>query len=109
MPDSVREQIHWQGWLARWDLQQEGYVPEREERFRTMFDALLPPEFVALDLACGPGSLSQRLLNRFPKARCVAVDMDPVMLALGQGALGTVGGHLRWVDADIASPGWRRS
>jgi hypothetical protein len=37
-----------------------------------MFDALaalLPPSFVALDLACGPGSISQRLLGRFPDAR----------------------------------------
>ena len=69
-------------------------------------EALLPPEFVAVDLACGPGSISQRLLNRFPEARCIAVDMDPVMLALGQGALGTSGGRLRWVEADIALQRW---
>jgi hypothetical protein len=52
-------------WLRRWDAQQEGYVPEREARFTAMFDALaelLPASFVALDLACGPGSISQRLL-----------------------------------------------
>jgi trans-aconitate methyltransferase len=96
-------------WLRRWDAQQEGYVPEREERFTAMLDVLaelLPESFVALDLACGPGSISQRLLARFPAARAVAVDVDPVMLALGRGALGTVDGRLRWVDADLASPGW---
>ena len=62
-------EIDWLGWLQRWDAQQEGYVPEREPRFTAMFDALaelLPPSFVALDLACGPGSISQRLLARFP-------------------------------------------
>lgn len=99
----------WQGWLRRWDAQQEGYVPEREVRFTAMFDALdtlLPAEFVALDLASGPGSISQRLLERFPKARAVAVDMDPVMLAVGQGALDTAGGRLRWVEADLAEPEW---
>lgn len=72
-----------------------------------MFDAvgqLLPESFVALDLACGPGSVSQRLLARFPGAWVVAVDMDPVMLALGQGALDTLGGRLRWIEADLASP-----
>lgn len=74
-----------------------------------MFDvlaALLPTSFVALDLACGPGSISQRLLARFPGARAVAVDVDPVKLALGHGTLGTLDGRLRWVDADLASPGW---
>ncbi len=74
-----------------------------------VLEALLPEDFVALDLACGPGAISQRLLDRFPRARCVAIDMDPVMLALGQGALGTRDGRLRWVDADLASPAWTES
>lgn len=103
--------VDWQGWLRRWDAQQEGYVPEREARFAAMFDALaelLPPSFVAVDLACGPGSIGQRLLARFPEARVIAVDMDPVMLAIGRGALGTVDGRLRWIEADLASPGWLR-
>jgi SAM-dependent methyltransferase len=105
----VQQQIDWLDWLQRWDAQQEGYVPEREARFTAMFDALaalLPASFVALDLACGPGSISQRLLARFPGARAIAVDIDPVMLAIGQGAIGTIDGRLRWIQADLASPGW---
>lgn len=101
--------VDWVEWVRRWDAQQEGYVPEREARFTAMLDALaalLPPSFVALDLASGPGSISQRLLARFPEARAVAVDVDPVMLAVGEGALGTVDGRLRWVDADLADPDW---
>lgn len=100
--------IDWSGWLRRWDAQQTGYVPEREQRFTVMFEALalLPEPFLALDLACGPGSLSRRLLDRFPAARAVAVDMDPVMLAIGEGALGTLAGRLRWVNADLAEAGW---
>jgi SAM-dependent methyltransferase len=109
MSADVGQQIDWSRWLARWDAQQEGYVPEREARFTAMFDALaalLPGSFVAVDLGCGPGAISRRLLARFPDARAVAVDIDPVMVALGQGALGTVGGRLRWVEADLAAPGW---
>jgi SAM-dependent methyltransferase len=105
----VQPEIDWLYWLRRWDAQQEGYVPNREARFTVMFDALeelLPASFVAVDLACGPGSISQRLLDRFPEARAIAVDMDPVMLAIGRGAVGTVGGRLRWVEADLASPDW---
>ncbi len=109
MTTSETDQIDWKRWLLRWDAQQAGYVPEREERFRVMLDvlaALLPDDFVALDLACGPGAISQRLLDRFSGARCVAIDIDPVMLALGQGALGTHDGRLRWVDADLAAADW---
>lgn len=101
--------IDWAGWLHRWDAQQAGFLPTREARFAVMFDAietLIGHEFVALDLACGPGSLSQRLLDRFPNARSVAVDIDPVLLALGQNALGTMNGRLRWVDADLNRPEW---
>lgn len=101
--------IHWGDWLARWDAQQAGYLPDREDRFAAMVTVLaelLPPNFVALDLCCGPGSLSQRLLTRFPQARVVAVDLDPVLLALGEGALGTMGGRLRWVEADLCDPQW---
>jgi trans-aconitate methyltransferase len=107
--DVQQDQVDWPDWLRRWDAQQEGYVPEREARFTAMFDALaalLPASFVALDLACGPGSISQRLLGRFPEARAIAADIDPVMLALGRGALGTVDGRLRWVEVDLASPDW---
>jgi len=102
--------LNWSDWLQRWDGQQRGYLPEREQRFEVMLDvveALLPEAFVALDLACGPGSISQRLLTRFPQARCVAVDLDPVLLTLGQGALGDMQGRLRWVEADLRDADWR--
>lgn len=103
--------IDWGDWLRRWDRQQTRYLPFREERFNAMFDAvdaLLPPDFVALDLGCGPGSLSQRLLERFPQARVIAVDQDPLLLAMGQGALGDIDGRLRWIDANLRELSWRQ-
>ncbi|HYB77522.1 MAG TPA: class I SAM-dependent methyltransferase [Thermoplasmata archaeon] len=84
-------------------------MPNREPRFRAMFDALgasVPRRFTVLDLGAGPGSLSARLLRRFPGARSVAVDNDPVTLRIGQGALGDLGGRLTWVDAKLGSRGW---
>ena len=110
MSSGVMSEVDWVVWLRRWDAQQEGYVPEREARFSVMFDVLdelLPESFVPLDLACGPGSISQRLLHRFPAATVIAVDIDPVLLAIERGALGTVDGRLRWVQADLESPDWR--
>ena len=96
----------WQGWLDRWDAQQTGYLPYREDRFGAMLEvveALLPEDFVAVDLASGPGSLSQRLLARFPSASCVALDLDPVLVEIGRRAQGDAGGRLRWVEADLTS------
>lgn len=103
-------QLNWQNWMQRWDRQQSSYLPDREGRFTAMLDvleALLPEHFVALDLACGPGSISQRLLSRFPQARSIAIDFDPILLLLGQQVLGEMYGRLRWVDADISEPSWQ--
>jgi len=99
----------WKEWLRRWDEQQQTYLPNREWRFRAMLDVLeatVGRSGRVLDLGCGPGSLSLRVLQRFPRVRVVAVDYDPVVLRIGQGALGAYGGRLTWVDTKIGSPNW---
>lgn len=102
--------IDFQAWLDRWEAQQNGYLGDRESRFQVLFDALEgivgPEPGTVLDIGCGPGSLGRRLLERFPTARVMAVDVDPVLLALGRGALGDRAG-LTFVDADLRDPGWR--
>jgi trans-aconitate methyltransferase len=106
---STEAAVDWRGWLRRWDVQQGGYLPAREERFTAMLDVLdvlLPADFVAVDLCSGPGSISERLLARFPAARCFAVDKDPALLAMGQAVQGNAGGRLTWVDADLLEPEW---
>ena len=105
----ARGSVNWSSLLKGWDAQQESFNPLREQRFRAMFralDASVPRRFTALDLGCGPGSLSVRLFRAFPRARVVAVDYDPVSLRVGQGALGNFGGRLTWVDAKLGAPGW---
>lgn len=98
-----------QRWIDSWDRQQEGYVRNREARFAAMFEVLearTDGAFTAVDLGAGPGSLSRRLLERFPHARVVAVDLDPVLVALGRHTAGDAGGRLQWVEADLRDPGW---
>ncbi len=95
----------WTGWLARWDAQQQRHIPDREERFTAMVDALAGfagPEPRVLDLGCGPGSLSARVLERLPGATVVAVDADPVLLAIGRRAQADRT-TLTFVDADLRS------
>jgi SAM-dependent methyltransferase len=98
-----------QRWIARWEVQQQGYLPDREDRFTALIDAVEEaagrPDPLVLDLGCGPGSLSVRLLDRIPAARVVAIDTDPVLLALGRAAYGQRDG-LRFADVDLRSNGW---
>lgn len=111
-PDAARRPVDWEGWWRRWERQQTGYLPLREARFEAMFSLLevdLPPSFLAVDLASGPGGLADRLLRRFPNARVDALDFDPVLLRLGREVLGTHSGRLGWIDADLRTTGWPRA
>ncbi|MFC8225480.1 class I SAM-dependent methyltransferase [Streptomyces sp. NPDC057287] len=98
----------WQSWQESWDRQQEWYMPDREERFRVMLDmveAVVGPEPRVLDLACGTGSITDRLLKRFPNATSTGVDLDPALLAI---ARGTFEGDDRvtFVTADLKDAAW---
>jgi SAM-dependent methyltransferase len=93
-------------WLERWDAQQETYMPDREERFEVMVDLLemsAGPRPRVLDLACGPGSLSSRVLERLPEATVVGVDADPVLLTLAREAAPA---GLQLFDADLRVADW---
>jgi len=105
--------------IRRWDDQQAAYITHREQRFDIMLDvvarvcATTPglggdgTGLTAIDLACGPGSLSQRILERFPGARVIGIDYDPVLLALATTWLGApYGERFTALDADLAAPGW---
>jgi SAM-dependent methyltransferase len=96
-------------WISRWDAQQEWYMPDREDRFTVLIDAVEAgagrDDPLVLDLGCGPGSLAVRLLARMPAARVMAVDSDPLLLALGRAAYGGRAG-LRFADQDLREPGW---
>jgi len=107
-------------WIDRWDAQQQDFLPDREERFTALIDAVQEcagrPDPLVLDLGCGPGSLAVRLLGQIPAATVVAIDADPLLLALGQaawadglpadGAGGRPSGSLRFADQDLRVPGW---
>ncbi len=99
-------------WIDRWDVQQQGYMPDREDRFTAMIDALEEfagrPDPLVLDLGCGPGSLAVRLLGRLPKATVIAVDADPVLLTLGRAAWADLPG-LRFADVDLRADFLERS
>jgi len=99
-------------WINRWDAQQQWYMPDREERFTALIDAVEAgtgrDDPLVLDLGCGPGSLAVRLLDRMPGARVVAIDSDPLLLTLGRAGYGDRP-RLRFADHDLRTPGWARA
>ncbi|WP_236246641.1 trans-aconitate 2-methyltransferase [Streptomyces sp. CC210A] len=98
----------WEAWQDSWDRQQEWYMPDREERFRVMLDmveACVGTAPRVLDLACGTGSITKRLLERFPNATSVGVDLDPALLTIAEGYFAG-DGRVRFVRADLTDPGW---
>jgi SAM-dependent methyltransferase len=111
-PTTVLPDRAWaEAWQASWDRQQEGYMPDREARLSALLDvveAVAGPQPLVLDLACGTGSISRRLLERFPDARSIAVDVDPALLTI---ARATFAGddRVRVVRADLGDAGWVRA
>lgn len=107
MPELDRETAR--DWIERWDRQQEESLPDREDRFTALIDAVQEgagrPDPLVLDIGCGPGSLAVRLLARLPEASVVGIDADPVSLALGRAAYPELPG-LRFADLDLRVPGW---
>jgi SAM-dependent methyltransferase len=121
----------WQAWQESWDRQQEFYLPDREERFRVMLEmtealaaapgpvasgsteasgspgASAAPGPAVLDLACGTGSISARVLRRFPRARCTGVDLDPALLTIARGSFAG-DERVEFVTADLTDPDWTR-
>jgi SAM-dependent methyltransferase len=96
-------------WIERWDRQQEESLPDREDRFTALIDAVEEgtgrPDPLVLDVGCGPGSLAVRLLARLPRATVIGIDADPVSMTLGRAAYADVPG-LCFADLDLRTPGW---
>ncbi|MFC9872552.1 class I SAM-dependent methyltransferase [Nocardia salmonicida] len=95
-------------WIERWDRQQEHYMPDREQRFEVIGDVVQElggrEDLLIVDLGVGPGTLSQRLLDRFPDASVVGVDADPLLLGLADLAFASP--RFRTVSADLRREGW---
>ena len=102
----------WQHWITRWERMQERYVVGRDERFAVMMRmirATQPAALRVLDLGCGPGSLTLRVLEAFPDAQVVGIDFDPTLLALARAQLARFGNRVKLVRADLRDSSWAES
>src|SRR5688500_2880175 len=95
-------------WQSSWDRLEEAFIPNREAKLTALVDVL---EAVAdagptvVDLACGTGSVTRRLLDRLPAARSIALDVDPVLLTIAEATFADER-RVRIVRADLRSDRW---
>jgi tRNA (cmo5U34)-methyltransferase len=96
---------HARQWIARMDREPR----DRREELGLLV-ALLPFEPQApigvLELGAGHGALTTTLLERFPRARVLALDLSPVMIKEGQQRLKRFGDRVRFLQWDLEQPGW---
>ncbi|WP_051208145.1 class I SAM-dependent methyltransferase [Propionicicella superfundia] len=97
--------------LDRWDAQQTAYVRQRAGRFDVMarvIGHLCPPQARVLDLASGPGSLTRLVRERFPSSTVVALDKDPLLLAIASDVFAS-DAQVQVVEGDLDTPEWVRT
>ena len=57
-----------------------------------------------LDAGCGTGQITERLVDRLPRGRVVALDGSPAMVEAARGRLARFGDRVDFVTADLALP-----
>ncbi len=84
------------------------FVPDREEQVAAVLDMIPDPgDGLLVDLCCGEGLLSRALLERFPRARVLAMDLSPAMLEHARIALAAHGERFTARRFDLADRSWR--
>jgi len=85
------------------------FVPDREEQIATVLELIPEPDDgLLVDLCCGAGLLTAALLERFSRARVVAMDLSPTMLEHVRTNLDRHGNRLQTRQFDLADRSWRR-
>jgi len=108
MRPSSRDSTWAETWQASWDRLEERYVPDREVQIDALLDvidAAVARTPAILDLGSGTGTLTRRFLDRWPDGRAVALDVDPVLLAIASATF--VGDdRVQVVAADLRDARW---
>jgi SAM-dependent methyltransferase len=107
--DPPRALSEWaESWQRSWDRLEEGLVPDRERQISVLLDVVEAVTGTApnvMDLACGTGTITCRLLDRLPRAHSIAVDVDPVLLTIASATFAN-DDRVHVVRADLRDRGW---
>ena len=101
--------IDWDIWIDRWDQMQNRYIAMRSERFGKiiqLIEATQKSPKRILDIGCGPGSLSLRLLESFPETEIYCVDVDPTILWIAEVFKKKYDNRIHIFQGDLGESSW---
>ncbi|MBN1257261.1 MAG: methyltransferase domain-containing protein [Planctomycetes bacterium] len=101
---NLPKDFDWQHWCERFDQMQEGYIIHHQEIFEIISQLVKTTQGESpriLDLGCGCGTLTLKLLESIPESKVMAVDLDPAMLALARPRLECFGDKAQIIEADL--------
>ena len=80
-------------------------LPRYDEMLDTLTHCIPPHTQRILELGCGTGELSLKILHRYPEIQIVALDYSPRMLQLAQEKIESAGYSGRWagIEADFGN------
>ncbi|MEH2014769.1 class I SAM-dependent methyltransferase [Nostoc sp.] len=81
-------------------------LPRSDEMLEVITRCLLSPSRRILELGCGTGELSLKILNRDPDAQVIALDYSPRMLQFAQDKITAAGYQQRWVGTQADFGDW---
>ena len=87
----------------------EIYVPERAVQYQVIVQLLssIPYLQQVVELGCGEGLLSEKVLNQFPEAKVTGMDLSPLMLEKTRVRLSAFGSRFATVAFDLGAMQWR--
>jgi tRNA (cmo5U34)-methyltransferase len=86
------------------------FTPERDRQHATICTLLAPaanPGGLIVELCCGAGALAKRVLDRFPRARLLALDGSAAMRKEMRNTCAAHEGRFEIRDFDLAARDWR--
>lgn len=104
---------YWRGGQVRgYDRKQRLLVPKKDEMLDVVVDFIpfeVDAPILVVDVGSGPGTLSAKVLRRFPCARVVLVDSSGEMLAEAEDRLRELGPRASFLREDFNNAGWSGS
>lgn len=91
--------------LTEYDRNIRQLLPRYDEMLDLLVDCIPPNTRYLLELGCGTGELTGKILSRFPKMEIVAVDYSPRMLDLASAKIDQFGygEQVSWIKADFGN------
>ncbi|QLE49315.1 class I SAM-dependent methyltransferase [Nostoc sp. C057] len=91
---------------ADFDIGIRQLIPRYDEMLEVISRCLPSTSLRILELGCGTGELSLKILKRFPNAQVIALDYSPRMLQFAQDKITASGYQKRWVSTQADFGDW---